>query len=102
MHIDLHTSYPKYGRDLNEHHKEKGRSRNSMKVNNSARSSSSRSIKASRPIFVIISETMEIVILAADAGLIIFQFGIATEIKGIVDMEENVNLAMTTGILIII
>ena len=51
LHKDLYTSYPKYGRDLNEHHKEKGRNIRSMKVSNSARPSprSSHSIKTSRP-----------------------------------------------------
>ena len=49
LHIDIYTSYPKYGRDLNEHHKEKGRNRRSMKVSNSARPRSSHSIKTSRP-----------------------------------------------------
>ena len=52
LHIDLYTSYPKYGRDLNEHHKEKGRNRRSMKVSNLARPRSSHSIigkKTSRP-----------------------------------------------------
>ena len=45
---------------------------------------------------------MDIVALAQGADLIIFQFVIATEIKGIVNMEQNVNLATRTGILIII
>ena len=53
-------------------------------------------------IFVIISETMVIVVLAPGANLIIFQFAIVTEIKGSVNMEKNVNLVMKTGILTII
>ena len=42
---------------------------------------------------------MDIVVLAPGADLIISRFVIATEIKGIVIMEQSVNLVMTTGIL---
>ena len=52
--------------------------------------------------FAIISETMDIVGLVPGTDFIISRFVIATEINGIVNMEQNVNLAMTTGILIII
>ena len=45
---------------------------------------------------------MVIVVLAPGADLIIFQFVIVTEIKGTVNMEQNVNLVMKTGILTII
>ena len=45
---------------------------------------------------------MDIVVLATSTDLILFQFDIATEIERIVNMEQNVNLAITTRILVMI